>query len=147
MKQILVIEDNAEMRENTAEILSLARYGVFTAENGMNGIGVAFREKPDLIICDINMPLLDGYGVFHLLKSNPAVRNTPFIFITGLAGGTEMRKCMGLGADDFISKPFGEPELLYAVGRGLKKYDLLKKDVPGEAGETYNGYIRPESGQ
>lgn len=135
MKKILVIDDDAPMRENTAEILSLANYTVFTAENGKTGIELAFREKPDLIICDINMPLLDGYGVLHLLQNNPTVRNTPFIFITGSDNNAEMRKCMSLGADDFIMKPFSETELLYAIEVRLKKQALLKKDLLDDAGK------------
>jgi CheY-like chemotaxis protein len=78
MKSILVIDDNSDIRENTAEILDLAGYKTFTAENGKAGVEVALREKPDLIVCDIMMPELDGYGVLHLLKKNTQTENIPF---------------------------------------------------------------------
>ena len=82
MKKILVIEDNAGIRENIAEVLELANYKVFTAEDGKIGIEIALQEKPDLILCDVMMPHLDGFGVLHLIHKNPSIRNTPFIFMT-----------------------------------------------------------------
>ncbi len=127
MKKILLIEDNDFIRENTAEIMELANYRVFTAENGKTGVETALREKPDLIICDIMMPLLDGYGVLHMLHKNPLTRNTPFIFLTAKAERTDFRKGMELGADDYITKPFSEAELLNAVESRLLKQDLLKE--------------------
>lgn len=128
MKKILVIEDNAEIRENTAEILELANYKVFTAENGRSGIEVALREKPDLILCDVVMPVLDGFGVLHLVHKNPAIRNTPFIFMSAKAERAEMRKGMELGADDYITKPFEKTELLQAIECRLKRADWQKED-------------------
>ena len=92
MKKILLIEDNQNIRENTAEILELANDKVFTAENGKIGVEAALEHKPDLIICDIMMPVLDGYGVLHLLHKNPSVENTPFIFLTAKTERSEMRK-------------------------------------------------------
>jgi len=129
MKKILVIEDNDAVRENTAEILELANFNVFTAGNGKLGVEAAFREGPDLIICDIMMPVLDGYGVLHLLRNNPATRNTPLIFLTAKSEKADMRKGMELGADDFITKPFEETELLHAIECRLKKMDLLRQDL------------------
>jgi len=82
MKKILLIEDNNEMRENTSEILSLANYAVLTAENGKVGVEMAKKDKPDLIICDIMMPDLDGYGVLHILTKDPETAGIPFIFLT-----------------------------------------------------------------
>ena len=82
MKSILVIEDNKDIRENTAEILDLAGYKTFTAENGKKGVDIAIREKPDVIVCDIMMPELDGYGMLHLVRKNPETQNIPFIFLT-----------------------------------------------------------------
>src|SRR4051812_23945444 len=99
MKKILVIEDNAGIRENTAEILELANYRVFAAEDGKTGIEMALHEKPDLILCDVVMPGLDGFGVLHLMQKNPAIRNTPFIFMSARTERAEMRKGMELGAD------------------------------------------------
>ncbi|MGN6476183.1 MAG: response regulator, partial [Flavipsychrobacter sp.] len=96
MKTILLIEDNEEIRENAAEILSLGDYNVLTAPDGKEGIAIAQREKPDVIICDIMMPVLDGYGVIQLLQKNPATQNIPFIFLTAKAERAEMRKGMEL---------------------------------------------------
>jgi len=80
-----LIEDNTEVRENTAEILELANYQVITAENGKKGVEKALEEKPDLIICDIMMPVLDGYGVLHLINKNEELKHLPFIFLTAKA--------------------------------------------------------------
>ena len=121
MKKILLIEDNDDIRNNTAEILELADYTVFTAANGMEGIGIALKEIPDLVVSDIMMPGLDGYGVLHLLRKNPQVKHVPFIFLTAKAERHNFRKAMELGADDYISKPFTGTELLNAVETRLKK--------------------------
>ncbi|MEO5991651.1 MAG: response regulator, partial [Ferruginibacter sp.] len=94
MKIILVIEDNKIVRENTAEILELANYEVFTAANGKIGVELAVIHKPDLIICDIMMPELDGYGVVHLLNRNPQTSSIPFIFLTAKAEIADFRKGM-----------------------------------------------------
>lgn len=128
MKKILVIEDNAEIRDNIAEILVLASYEVSTAENGKTGIETALQQKPDLIICDIMMPVLDGYGVLHLLQKNGTIRNTPFIFLTAKSERAELRRAMELGADDYITKPFEETELLKAVESRLKKAEQVKQE-------------------
>jgi len=135
MKTILLIEDNQEIRENTAEILELAMYNVFTAENGKLGVEKAIDIKPDLIICDIMMPVLDGYGVMHAISKNEVLKNTPFIFLTAKTERSDIRKGMELGADDYITKPFDATELLNAIDSRLKKVTLLKKsfstDVDG----------------
>ncbi len=128
MKTILVIEDNEDVRENTAEILEYANYKVFQAENGKIGIELAQNIKPDLIICDIMMPELDGYGVIHLLNKNPDTAAIPFIFLTAKSERTDMRRGMEMGADDYISKPFDDIELLNAVEVRLKKNDVLKAE-------------------
>jgi CRP-like cAMP-binding protein/CheY-like chemotaxis protein len=124
-KKILVIDDNTNIRENTAEILDLAGYKTFTAENGKLGVETAVREKPNVIICDIMMPELDGYGVLHLLQKNPDTANIPFIFLTAKTDRSDFRKGMEMGADDFITKPFEEIELLNAVETRLKKAAIL----------------------
>ena len=121
MKKILVIDDNTGIRENTAEILTLAGYKTSTAENGKIGVELAIREIPDLIVCDIMMPELDGYGVLHLLKKNPATEQIPFIFLTAKTERTDFRKGMEMGADDYITKPFDDLELLRAIEIRLKK--------------------------
>lgn len=127
MKKILLIEDNAEMRENTAEILQLASFNVLTAENGRVGVEIAQKEKPDLIICDIMMPALDGYGVLHLLSKNEETSTIPFIFLSAKADRGDVRKGMDMGADDYLTKPFDDIELLNAVESRLKKSEGLKK--------------------
>lgn len=135
MKTILLIEDNDEIRENTAEILELAMYNVFSAPNGKEGIEKAIDIKPDLIICDIMMPVLDGYGVLHAIQKNESIKNTPFIFLTAKTDRADFRKGMELGADDYISKPFDATELLNAIDCRFKKTESLKKvftpDVQG----------------
>ncbi len=125
MKTILVIDDNNDIRENTAEILELAGYKTFTAENGKRGVEVAVKEKPAVIICDIMMPELDGYGVLHLLRKNPDTQNIPFIFLTAKTERSDFRKGMEMGADDYVTKPFEDIELLNAVEVRLRKAEIL----------------------
>jgi DNA-binding response OmpR family regulator len=135
MPHILLIEDNTEIRENIAEILELAGYSVTTAENGKAGIESALAEKPDVIICDVMMPVLDGYGVLHLVQKNKELAGTPFIFLTAKAERSDFRKGMEMGADDYITKPFSDIEILNAVESRIKKMELLKKELaPGSAG-------------
>lgn len=135
MKTILVIDDNTEIRENTAEILTLAGYQTYTAENGKRGVEIAGREKPDLIVCDIMMPELDGYGVLHLLKNRPETENIPFIFLTAKTERGDFRKGMELGADDYITKPFDDIELLKAIEIRLKKLNIIQAQyAQGEQG-------------
>lgn len=128
MKTILLIEDNTEVRENTAEILELAGYKVLQAENGKIGSDIAIHQAPDLIICDIMMPVLDGYGVIHILSNNPDTASIPFIFLTAKGERSDFRKGMELGADDYITKPFDDVELMKAVESRLKKAELLKSE-------------------
>lgn len=128
MRRILLIEDNDEIRENTAEILELANYKVDTAANGKIGVEKALECLPDLIICDIMMPVLDGYGVLHLLHKNETLKNVPFIFLTAKSERGDFRKGMEMGADDYITKPFSDIELLTAIESRLKKAALLKQN-------------------
>lgn len=137
MKKILVVEDNTQIRENTAEILSLAGYETYEAENGKKGVEAAIKVQPDLIVCDIMMPELDGYGVLHLLKKNPGTEHIPFIFLTAKAERADFRKGMEMGADDYISKPFDDIELLKAIEIRLKKMDIITMQYPaGEKGAS-----------
>ncbi len=137
MRSLLIIDDHEEIRENIAEILSLAGYHTITAENGKKGVEAAIREKPDLIICDIMMPELDGYGVLHLLKKNPDTESIPLIFLTAKTERSDFRKGMEMGADDYITKPFDDIELLNAIETRLKKLDILNtKYAPGEKGAS-----------
>lgn len=127
-KKILLIEDNNDMRENTAEILQLSGYEVVTAQNGKVGVELATANKPDLIICDIMMPVLDGYGVLHMLSRNNETTGIPFIFLTAKAERSDFRKGMEMGADDYVTKPFDDIELLNAIERRLKKAELMRKE-------------------
>lgn len=133
--KILLIEDNQEVRENTAEILELSNYKVLTADNGKTGVELALKELPDLIICDIMMPVLDGFGVLHLISKHKETADTPFIFLSAKSEKADFRKGMELGADDYLTKPFEEHDLLKAVDMRLKKSHLGKseygKDVKG----------------
>ena len=119
--KILIIEDNDDIRESTAEILELANYEVFQADNGKSGVEMANSIVPDLILCDIMMPELDGYGVLYLLSKNPAVAAIPFIFLTAKAERMDMRKGMEMGADDYLVKPFDDLELLNAIESRFSK--------------------------
>jgi len=139
MKKILVIEDNAEVRENTAEIIALADYEVIAAENGKLGAMLALKELPDLIVCDIMMPVLDGYGVFHLLSRHPETASIPFIFLTAKSEKVDFRKGMDMGADDYIVKPFEGVDLLNAIEVRLKKLDAVKPE--GAGSETLNDFL------
>lgn len=127
MKKILLIEDNPEINENTSEILELAGYQVVSAQNGKIGVDLAQKEKPDLIICDIMMPELDGYGVLHILSKKTETSNIPFIFLTAKTEKTDIRKGMNLGADDYLTKPFDDTDLLNAIEARLRKASMLQK--------------------
>ncbi len=123
-KKILFIEDDVIVRENTSEILSLANYTVFTAQDGKEGIEIALKQPIDLIICDIMMPKLDGFGVLQLAMKNDKLKNIPFIFLSAKTNHDDLRKGMELGADDFITKPFDESELLKSIEVRLKKKEF-----------------------
>jgi DNA-binding response OmpR family regulator len=121
MKKILVIEDHTDVRENIAEILDLAGYETFQAPHGKEGVRIAVQEQPDLIICDIMMPELDGYGVLHILNKRADTSHIPFIFLSAKAEKDDFRKGMNMGADDYLTKPFDDKELLQAIELRLSK--------------------------
>ncbi|MCD6011828.1 MAG: response regulator [Flavipsychrobacter sp.] len=129
MQTILIIEDNQDIRENVEEILTLSDYKVITAPNGKEGITMAQSKQPDLIICDIMMPGIDGYGVLHVLHKEPETQKIPFIFLTSKSERSDFRAAMELGADDYITKPFSGNELLHAIQSRFKKIDILKKSL------------------
>jgi DNA-binding response OmpR family regulator len=124
-RKILIIEDNEDIREGTAEVLDLAGYETYTASNGKIGIDLALKHIPDVILCDVMMPELDGYGVLYLLQKNSKTTNIPFIFMTAKADRADMRKGMEMGADDYLSKPFDDLELFNAIESRLKKKQKL----------------------
>ncbi len=121
MKKLLVIEDNIDIRENLAEILALAGYDIQTAENGKIGVEIAVQFLPNLILCDVMMPVLDGFGAFKILRSKPQTADIPFIFLTAKAEKSDFRYGMNLGADDYITKPFETNELLQVIEMRLQK--------------------------
>lgn len=134
MKKILIIEDNPDVRDNLAEILSLSNYEALTAENGKAGVEMALTHHPDLILCDVMMPELDGFGVLHILAKKPETARIPFIFLTAKTEKSDIRKGMNLGADDYISKPFDDVELLEAIETRLRKSASMQQEFPRDAG-------------
>lgn len=137
MKTILIIEDDTALRENTAELLELQKYKVLTAATGADGLRLAILNLPDLIICDIMMPRKDGYEVLDELTKNPATRQIPFIFLSAKTEHKEIRLGMDLGADDYITKPFLEEELISAVESRLAKSKLLNSVNTGSSNDEF----------
>jgi DNA-binding NarL/FixJ family response regulator len=125
MKKILVIEDEPEMRRNITTILRLEGFAPVAAENGRKGVDAANKEKPDLILCDVMMPELDGYGVIKALHNEPATMNIPFIFLTAKGERTDIRGGMNLGADDYLTKPVDKADLLRAIRTRLARAGQL----------------------
>jgi CheY-like chemotaxis protein len=121
MRRILVIEDNAEIRENVAELLALEGYEVSSASNGKDGIDTALREKPDVVLCDVSMPELDGYGVLHQLRAIDHVKDVPLIFLTARAEKTDIQLGLQEGANGYLVKPFMAEQLLRVIASCLKK--------------------------
>jgi len=124
MKKILVIEDEKDVRDNIAEILQLSDYQVLKAADGRTGIQLALDERPDVIVCDIAMPGLDGYAVLHALHQHADMEHVPFIFLTASPEKEQLRRAMTAGADDYLTKPFEGIELLRSVESCLKKQRL-----------------------
>lgn len=121
MKKILVIEDEAATLENLALMLEMEGFQVFSAPNGRLGVNVAREEMPDVILCDISMPELDGYGVLEALRGDPDTVSIPFIFLSAKGDKKDLRVGMNLGADDYLSKPAGADEVLAAIRTRLQR--------------------------
>ena len=145
MKKILVIEDNLEVRENLEEILELYGYEVVTAENGKVGVEIALKDQPDLIICDIMMPELDGFGVINILSKRQETASIPFVFLTAKSEKIDWRRGMNLGADDYITKPFYKDELLKVIELRLTKSEALKNSGQS-TGDRWNSFINEARG-
>ena len=135
MRKILLIEDDVTVRENTAELLELSGYKVITANDGRKGCIMALEEIPDIIICDIMMPEMDGYGVLQELSSNNLTAHIPFIFLSAKTEHKDIRRGMDLGADDYLTKPFEEVDLLSAIESRLAKVSILNS-LPKEENHT-----------
>ncbi|GAB2776640.1 response regulator [Salinimicrobium soli] len=127
-KRILLIEDDTTLLQNTRELLELSGYEVFTAQNGEEGIDLALEKLPDLIISDIMMPKANGYEVYKALQKRNKTREIPFIFLSVKANPEDVRRGMNLGADDYITKPFREVDLLTAIASRLAKHDILRNN-------------------
>jgi DNA-binding NarL/FixJ family response regulator len=121
MKTVLVIEDEPEMRRNIARLLKLEGYDAVVAEDGLAGLKLARERKPDLILCDVMMPEMDGHGVLRALRHDPEMRSVPFIFLTARGEKSDQRGGMNLGADDYLTKPVGNEELIAAVAARLTR--------------------------
>ena len=121
MKKILVIDDNLDIRENSIEILELSGYHVFGAADGQAGIDLAIREIPDIIICDIMMPLIDGYEVLQRLRNHSQTAHIPFVFLTARSEKRDIQNGMDLGADGYLVKPFEDFELLDVIELRLNR--------------------------
>jgi EAL domain-containing protein (putative c-di-GMP-specific phosphodiesterase class I)/CheY-like chemotaxis protein len=128
MPKILVIEDEESVRENLIDLLEAENFEVVAAANGKIGLDMAVSEYPDLILCDMMMPELDGYGVLKALRQDPLTSTIPFIFLTANAAKSDFRQGMNMGADDYLTKPFTRTELLNAILNKLEKYSNLKKN-------------------
>jgi len=134
MATILLIEDHAAIRENAGEMLEMAGYTVLLAAQGQAGVRLALETRPDLVICDILMPVLDGYGVLQIFNQNPRLAGIPFIFLTAKTERADQRRGMELGADDYLTKPFDKTGLLSAVAARLHRFQHLKPDYDLRAG-------------
>ena len=120
MKKILVIEDEPEMRRNLTTILRLEKFHPLAAGDGRVGVELAKQEKPDLILCDVMMPGLDGYGVIAALRDDPGTANIPFIFLTAKGEKPDIRAGLNLGAGDYLTKPVPKPDLLAVIRSRLE---------------------------
>jgi DNA-binding NarL/FixJ family response regulator len=132
-KKILVIEDQAPMRRNIALLLEMAGYEVVTAENGRAGIEAARKQRPDLVLCDVMMPELDGHGVVQSLRAEEATATTPFIFLTARGDKADVRIGMNFGADDYLTKPVMRDDLLAAVQARLARAEAIEQKVQAAA--------------
>lgn len=129
MKKILVIDDTDFIREDIATTLQFEGYETITAEDGLAGLEKAKSERPDLILCDVSMPRLDGFGALEQIRKTDGIRTVPFIFLTAKAEKTDMRKGMELGANDYLTKPFTTDELINAVNAQFAKVQEIKKEI------------------
>ncbi|MFN6539035.1 MAG: EAL domain-containing protein [Nostoc sp. EkiNYC01] len=127
MPKILIIEDEDSVRENILDLLEAEDFQTIAAANGRIGVDLAISEVPDLILCDMMMPELDGYGVLTALRQDPTTATIPFIFLTAKSAKSDFRRGMDMGADDYITKPFTRTELLSAIMNRLEKHATLKR--------------------
>ncbi len=132
MQQILLIEDEPLVRESLEDVLSLEGYDLVTARDGRTGLKAIEARRPDLVICDINMPEMDGFSVLDTLREDPVTRNLPFIFLTARSSRADLRRGMELGADDFLTKPFTVEELTKAIDTRLMRHTVIEEKFTTE---------------
>ena len=135
MSKILIIEDQPQMRRNIAFMLEMEGFKVFTADNGRQGLDLVREHEPDLVICDVMMPQLDGYAVLEAVRKEPATATLPFIFLTAKADKPDVRQGMNLGADDYLTKPVGRVDLLAAVRTRLARQQLHQAEIDSAKSE------------
>ncbi|WP_428741018.1 response regulator [Tenacibaculum sp.] len=138
MKKVLLIEDDTILRENTSELLELSNYEVITASNGKIGVDKAIKMLPDIIVCDILMPEMDGYSVFQELTKHSIAKYIPFIFLSAKTERQDIRKGMNMGADDYLTKPFNEEELINTIESRIAKAAILKEEREVSQDNTHN---------
>jgi CheY-like chemotaxis protein len=134
-KRVLLIEDDRTVRENTEELLLLSDYTVYTAKNGVEGVARAKKELPDIIVCDVMMPEMDGYTVLTTLAQGDSTLGIPFIFLSAKTDHKDVRKGMELGADDYLTKPFEEEDLINAIESRIAKTEILKTKQQAQKSE------------
>jgi two-component system alkaline phosphatase synthesis response regulator PhoP len=136
MNSILVIEDDAEILENIEEILELQNFRAVTTSSSLTGLELAKEKAPDLVLCDVTMPKLDGFGVLNQLRQDEVTATIPFIFLTGRLDRADVRMGMELGADDYLTKPFTNEELVRAVNSCLEKHARLAQQYDAKLKEV-----------
>ncbi len=143
VKKILVIDDEAKLRQQCAELLRLDGYEVLEARNGREGVDRARRDLPDLVLCDITMPEMNGHRVLETLRNDPKTAHLPFVFLTGWNELEDLRTGMNLGADDYLTKPVSPDELLTAVRARLRRAELAIAAMSGR-GAGRSGEATPQ---
>jgi two-component system sensor histidine kinase/response regulator len=138
MPKILIIEDDTNVRENISELLEFNGFTTYSAENGLQGVLKAIKHKPDLIVCDVMMPEMDGFEVLNAVRENEAIAQTSFIFLTAKVEKANFRDAMKIGADDYLTKPFDLKELLDAINIRLEKQKKIKELISQKAVEARN---------
>ena len=138
MNKILVIEDQPQMRKNLATILEMEGFQAITAENGRRGVELVRAEKPDLVVCDVMMPDMDGHAVLRTLRAAPPTATIPFIFLTAKGDGVYLRSGMNLGADDYLTKPVSSADLLTAVRVRLARHQNHQAEI--ESAKSAGGF-------
>jgi CheY-like chemotaxis protein len=143
-QNVLIIEDSKDVLENMKEILELSNYKVHIARNGKEGLEAAQQNTPDIILCDVMMPELDGFSVLRGLTNNPKTKNIPFVFVTARAEKSDFRIGMDLGADDYLTKPFSGNDLLSMVSSRLKKAEVLSNLLKNDGKNLEEFFSNPD---